>query len=61
MVDFPMYGVINNFVGSESVTYECEGDEGRLVDCRKWLVPPETSCHYALVNCVPKIQVFVAQ
>ena len=56
-----MYGVISNFIGSGSVTYECEGHERRLVDCRRWLRPPNTPCHYALVNCAPKTQVFVAQ
>ena len=63
MVDSPMYmyGVINNFVGSGSVIYECEGHEARLVDCTKWLGPSNTPCHYALVNCFPKTQVFVAQ
>ena len=61
MVDFPMYGVINNFVGSGSVTYECEGHETRLVDCWKGQGPPNTPCHYALVNCAPKTQVFVVQ
>ena len=61
MVDFPMYGVINNFVGSGSVTYECEGHETRLLNCRKVQGTPNTPCHYALVNCAPKTQVFVAQ
>ena len=56
-----MYGVINNAMGSGSVTYECEGNERRLVDCRRWLAPPATPCYYALVNCAPKTQVIVAQ
>ena len=56
-----MYGVINTLIGSGSVTYECEGHERRLVDCRRRLRPPNTPCHYALVNCAPKTQVFVAQ
>ena len=60
MVGSPMYEVINNFMGSGSVTYECEGHETRLLDC---MIPasPESPCRYALVNCVPKTQVFVAQ
>ena len=53
--------MINNSVGSGSVAYECEGNETRLSDCMIQLVSPATSCHYALVNCAPKIQVFVAQ
>ena len=59
MVDSPAYGVINNFIGSGNVAYECEGHERRLVDCRRGT--PNTPCHYALVNCFPKTQVFVAQ
>ena len=61
MIDSPTYGVINTLIGIGSVTYECEGHETRLVDCRRWLAPPNTPCHYALVNCAPKTQVFVAQ
>ena len=60
MVDSPMYAVINNFIGSGSVTYECEGHERRLSDCMISTDSRKT-CHYALVNCVPKTQVFVAQ
>ena len=59
MVDSPMYGVINNSMGSGSVTYECEGNETRLSDCMTSTY--SLTCHYALVNCAPKIQVFVAQ
>ena len=55
-----MYAVINNSMGSGSVTYECEGNETRLSDCMPSTDSTET-CHYALVNCVPKTQVFVAQ
>ena len=54
-------GIINNFVGSGSVTYECEGNETRLSDCMNPLSSTPTPCHYALVNCAPKTQVFVAQ
>ena len=61
MVDSPLYGVINSFIGNGSVSYECEGHETRLVDCGRRLRLPNTPCHYALVNCVPKTQVFVAQ
>ena len=60
MVDSPMYAVINNSMGSGSVTYECEGYETRLSDCMISTYSQET-CHYALVNCVPETQVFVAQ
>ena len=56
-----MYGVINNPMGSGSMAYECEGHETRLLDCMIPLASPATSCHYALVNCAPKTQVFVAQ
>ena len=56
-----MYGVINNSMGSGSVAYECEGNETGLSDCMSPLSSPNTHCHYALVNCVPKTQVFVAQ
>ena len=51
MVDSPMYAVINNSMGSGSVTYECEGHETRLSDC---MTPPSsiiTPCYYALVKC----------
>ena len=51
-------GVINDSI-ERSVPYECEGHERRLVDCIS--DSPATSCYYALVNCVPKTQVFVAQ
>ena len=54
-----MYGVINNFIGSNDVVYECQGHERRLEDCSQALL--ETPCHNALVNCFPKIQVFVSQ
>ena len=60
MVDSPMYEVINNSMGSGSVTYECEGHERRLSECMISTYSQET-CHYALVNCAPKTQVFVAQ
>ena len=56
-----MYAVINNSMGSGNVTYECEGHERRLVDCMISTHSPETPCHYALVNCVLKTQVSVAQ
>ena len=57
------YGVINDFEGSGSVTYECEGNE---TDCIISSAPQETPsqktpCHYALVDCFPKTQVFVPQ
>ena len=55
------YGIINNFVRSVSVTYECEGHETRLSDCTASTASPPTPCHYALVNCAPKTQAFVAQ
>ena len=54
------FRVINSFIGNGSVSYECEGHETRLLNCRRWLRLPNTPCHYALVNCVPKTQVFVA-
>ena len=59
MLDSPMYGVIKNFIGSNDVVYACQGHERRLLDCPQALL--ETLCHYALVNCFPKIQVFVSQ
>ena len=59
MVDSPMYGVIKNSMGSGSVTYECEGHETRLSDCTASTASSSTPCHYALVNCAPKTQVFV--
>ena len=46
-----MYAVINNSMGSGSVTYECEGHETRLSDC---MSPPSSTiapCYYALVKC----------
>ena len=43
-----MYAVINNFMGSGSVTYECEGHETRLSDCMISTIAP---CYYALVKC----------
>ena len=54
-----MYGVINNSMGSGSMTYECAGHETRLSDCMT--STDSLTCHYALVNCVPETQVFVAQ
>ena len=48
MVDFPMYAVINNSMGSGSVTYECEGHETRLSDCMTSTIAP---CYYALMKC----------
>ena len=59
MIDSPMYGVINNSIG-RSVPYECKGHEGMLLDCIS-TDSPATLCHYALVDCAPKTQVFVAQ
>ena len=44
-----MYAVINNSMGSESVTYECEGHETRLSDCRSLTIM--SPCYYALVKC----------
>ena len=55
-----MYAVINNSMGSGSVTYECEGHETRLSDCMSSTDSQETTCYYALVNCVPKTHIFVA-
>ena len=48
---FPMYAVINNFMGSGSVTYECEGHETRLSDCMSPLSSTIAPCYYALVKC----------
>ena len=48
ITDSPMYAVINNFMGSGSVTYECEGHETRLSDC---MSPMSSPCYYALVKC----------
>ena len=59
-----MYAVINNAmgtIGSNGVVYECEGNETRLSDCMILPASPNTPCHYALVNCAPKTQVFVVQ
>ena len=61
ITDMVEYGMIHNFVGSGSETYECEGNETRLSDCMISTASPETPCHYALVNCVLKTPVFVAQ
>ena len=46
-----MYGVINNSMGSGSVTYECEGNETRLSDCMSPLSSTIAPCYYALVKC----------
>ena len=46
-----MYAVINNSMGSGSVTYECEGHETRLSDCMSPLSSKIAPCYYALVNC----------
>ena len=43
-----MYAVINNSMGSGSVTYECVGHETRLSDCMTSTIAP---CYYALVKC----------
>ena len=51
MVDAPMYTVINNSMGSGSVTYECEGHETRLSDCMSPLSSTIAPCYYALVKC----------
>ena len=51
MVDPPMYAVINNSMGSGSVTYECEGHETRLSDCMSPLSSTIAPCYYALVKC----------
>ena len=53
MVDSPMYAVINNSMGSGSVTYECEGHETRLSDCMSPLSLTIAPCYYALVKCFP--------
>ena len=45
-----MYGVINNSMGSGSVTYECEGHETRLSYCST-LSSTIAPCYYALVKC----------
>ena len=46
-----MYAVINNSMGSGSVTYECEGHETRLSDCMSPLSSTIAPCYYALVKC----------
>ena len=46
-----MYAVINNSMGSGSVTYECEGHETRLSDCMSPLSATIAPCYYALVKC----------
>ena len=51
LVDSPMYAVINNSMGSGSVTYECEGNETRLSDCVSPLSSTIAPCYYALVKC----------
>ena len=51
MVDSSMYAVINNSMGSGSVTYECEGHETRLSDCMSPLSSSRAPCYYALVKC----------
>ena len=48
MGDPPLYAVLNNSIGSGSVTYECEGHETRLSDC---MSPLSSTCYYALVKC----------
>ena len=53
MTDSPMYAVINNFMGSGSVIYECEGNETRLSDCMSPLSSTIAPCYYVLVNCFP--------
>ena len=57
------YGVINDFEGSGSVTYECESNETDCIISSASQETPsqKTPCHYALVDCFPKTQVFVAQ
>ena len=50
-VGSPMYAVINNSMGSGSVTYECEGHETRLSDCMSPLSSTIAPCYYALVKC----------
>ena len=44
-----MHPVINSTTISQ-VTYECEGNEAKLLDCKNLLTSP-THCYYALVNC----------
>ena len=51
ITDSPMYAVINNSMGSGSVTYECEGHETRLSDCMSPLSSIIAPCYYALVKC----------
>ena len=51
MVDSLMYAVINNSMGSGSVTYEYEGHETRLSDCMSPLSSTIAPCYYALVKC----------
>ena len=46
-----MYAMINNSMGSGSVTYECEGHETRLSDCMSTLNSTIGPCYYALVKC----------
>ena len=46
-----MYAVINNSMGSGSVTYKCEGHETRLSDCMSPLSSTIAPCYYALVKC----------
>ena len=46
-----MYGVINNSMGSGSVTHECEGHETRLSDCMSPLSSTIAPCYYVLVKC----------
>ena len=46
-----MYAVINNSMGSGSVTYECEGHKTRLSDCMSPLSSTIAPCYYALVKC----------
>ena len=49
-----MYAVINNSMGSGSVTYECEGHETRLSDCMSPMSSTIVPCYYALVKCFSK-------
>ena len=46
-----MYAVIENTMGSGSVTYECEGHETRLSDCMSPLSSTIAPCYYVLVKC----------
>ena len=55
-----MYAVINNSMGSGSVTYECVGHETRLSDCMISTDSQEIPCYYALVKCAYKTHIFVA-